>query len=92
METAETLDSLGTVAWQQGRLAAAREYLQRALALQEKLKPGSLSVATSLSGLGRVAKGEGKKATKVVILAPYRPSPVRSYYRSLKLVPGTRIW
>ncbi len=43
----------------QGDLTAAREYLQRALAIREKLAPGSASVAQTLTSLGNVAREEG---------------------------------
>jgi CHAT domain-containing protein/Tfp pilus assembly protein PilF len=52
---AQALWRLGTLAWARRDLDAARPHHEGALAIRERLAPGSLSVAESLTGLGQVA-------------------------------------
>ena len=48
LAVADSLNELGEVAREQGEMAAARDHLERALALGEKVAPESLTVATSV--------------------------------------------
>jgi len=59
MWQARCLNHLGIVAWYQGQLSLAEPYFTRALAIREKLAPGSLDMAASLTGLGIVAWNRG---------------------------------
>jgi CHAT domain-containing protein/Tfp pilus assembly protein PilF len=61
----------------------ADEYLRRALALQEKIAPGSLAVATTLQGLGNVAMNRSDLAAA----AEYHG---RSLAIRERLAPGSR--
>ncbi len=60
---ARTLGGLGTVAHDQGDLAAAKEYHRQALTLKQKLAPDSVAVANSLHELGLLAHEEGDLPT-----------------------------
>jgi tetratricopeptide (TPR) repeat protein len=50
------------VALDRGDLARAEQYYQQALAIEEKLAPNSLDVATTLHNLGNVAYARGDLA------------------------------
>jgi CHAT domain-containing protein/Tfp pilus assembly protein PilF len=56
---ASVLNNLDRVAWQRGDLATAWDYSTRALQINERIAPGSLSMAKSLSHLGIVASKRG---------------------------------
>ena len=49
---AACLHCLGSIARSEGRLPEAKELFQRALAVREKLAPGSLELAVSLNVVG----------------------------------------
>ena len=59
LNTAINQFNLGRAALERWDLIKAEEYFRNALAIQEKLAPGSLAVARSLNGLGAVAEREG---------------------------------
>ena len=66
---AQILNNLGNIAREQGDLAAARELLQRALAMREKLAPDSLLTANTLTNLGTVAVEQGDLAAALSLTA-----------------------
>ena len=55
------LCGLGNVATEQGALEVAKARYGQALAIQERLAPGSLEVAASLDNLGLVAAEQGDR-------------------------------
>jgi CHAT domain-containing protein/Tfp pilus assembly protein PilF len=56
---ARALGNLGNVAFYRGDLALAQDYFTRALAIRERLAPGSLDMAAGLGNLGNVAYQRG---------------------------------
>jgi CHAT domain-containing protein/Tfp pilus assembly protein PilF len=56
MSVANSLDNLGNVLNDGGDLTAALSHYERALAIKERLAPGSLAVATTLHNLGQLAR------------------------------------
>jgi tetratricopeptide (TPR) repeat protein len=60
LDVAESLVGLGTVLWHKGEYDAARARLEEALAMRERLAPGSPLVADSLHNLGNLLWSRGQ--------------------------------
>jgi CHAT domain-containing protein/Tfp pilus assembly protein PilF len=59
LATAEELNRLGSVAWNQGDLRQSEQYFRQALEIEQESAPDSLGLAESLNGLGDVTEKYG---------------------------------
>jgi len=62
LEDARALENLGARARTSGNPAKAEEYSRQALAIRQKLAPGSVDVAFSLDNLGNISEDRGNLA------------------------------